>query len=45
MNLEFVDYGGVDNCSKCDKYDSVYEYNRSDGKVIFLCANCKPVLK
>ena len=39
---EFVDYGGVDNCQKCDYYTGVWEYNRNDGKPCFFCINCRP---
>jgi hypothetical protein len=37
---EFGYYGGVTNCSICDKYTETNEYNRDDGLVVFLCKVC-----
>ena len=34
-------YGGVSNCSRCDAYDQVNEYDRQDGLVVFMCQKCE----
>jgi hypothetical protein len=36
-----VEFGGVDNCTLCDTKAEVYEYNRSDGRVVFVCRRCQ----
>lgn len=38
---KLVDFGGVDNCAKCDKYDHVWEFDREDGLVVALCESCR----
>ena len=38
---KFIDYGGVDNCAKCDKFDHVNEYTRDDGLVQAFCKQCE----
>ena len=38
----FSGYGGVENCSDCDAFVQVNEYNRlHDGAVMFFCKNCE----
>ena len=37
----FSGYGGVENCSDCDEFDQVNEYDRDDGLVVFLCKKCE----
>ena len=37
----FSGYGGVSNCSRCDAYDQVNEYDRQDGLVVFMCQKCE----
>ena len=37
----FSGYGGVSNCSRCDAYDQVNEYDRQDGLVVFMCKKCE----
>lgn len=37
---KFVGFGGVDNCSKCDDFTHVDEYDRSDGAVTMFCRSC-----
>ena len=37
----FSGYGGVSNCSRCDAYDQVNEYDRQDGLVVFMCNKCE----
>lgn len=38
----FQDFGGVDNCAKCDAYGEVNEWLRNDGKTFFICRTCRP---
>jgi hypothetical protein len=38
----FSGYGGVENCSDCDDFTQVNEYDRQDdGLVVFLCKRCE----
>jgi hypothetical protein len=38
----FSGYGGVENCSECDLFVQVNEYDRiHDGAVLFFCKNCE----
>jgi len=37
----FSGYGGVMNCSDCDDFNQVNEYDREDGLVVFFCNNCE----
>jgi hypothetical protein len=37
----FVDFGGSDNCARCDKFDHVNEYTRDDGLVQAFCKKCE----
>jgi len=37
----FSGYGGVSNCSDCDAFSQVNEYDRHDGLVVFFCNNCE----
>ena len=37
----FSGFGGVSNCSRCDAYDQVNEYDRQDGLVVFMCNKCE----
>jgi hypothetical protein len=38
----FSGYGGVENCSDCDSFAQVNEYDRiHDGAVLFFCKNCE----
>jgi hypothetical protein len=37
----FSGYGGVMNCSDCDAFNQVNEYDREDGLVVFFCNNCE----
>ena len=38
----FSGYGGVENCSDCDDFTQVNEYDRQDdGLVMFLCKRCE----
>lgn len=41
MDLEFVGFGGVDECRKCGKDSHVYEWNTPTGAVHFYCPICK----
>ena len=35
--FSFIDYGGVDNCSQCDRFTEVNDYRRDDDFVVGLC--------
>jgi hypothetical protein len=37
----FSGYGGVENCSDCDDFTQVNEYDRDDGLVVFFCNKCE----
>jgi hypothetical protein len=38
----FSGYAGMDNCSDCDSFAQVNEYDRvHDGAVLFFCKNCE----
>jgi hypothetical protein len=37
----FSGYGGMMNCSKCDAFDQVNEYNREDGLCVWFCKRCE----
>jgi hypothetical protein len=38
----FSGYGGVENCSDCDAFTQVNEYDRiHDGAVLFFCNRCE----
>ena len=38
----FSGYGGVENCSDCDDFDQVNEYDRQDdGAVVWFCKRCE----
>lgn len=37
----FSGYGGVMNCSDCDAFTQVNEYDREDGLVVWLCNRCE----
>jgi len=38
----FSGYGGVENCSDCDSFVQVNEYDRlHDGAVMFFCKKCE----
>ena len=37
----FSGYGGVENCSDCDSFTQVNEYDREDGLVVFFCKKCE----
>jgi len=37
----FSGYGGVENCSDCDDFTQVNEYDREDGLVVFFCKKCE----
>lgn len=37
----FSGYGGVENCSDCDDFTQVNEYNRDDSLVVFFCKRCE----
>jgi len=38
----FSGYGGIENCSDCDSFAQVNEYDRiHDGAVLFFCKNCE----
>ena len=41
LTYHFSDYGGVSNCSRCDAYAEVNEYDRQDGLVVFMCKKCE----
>lgn len=38
---KLVDFGGVDNCARCDQYTHVWEFDREDGLVVALCETCR----
>jgi len=40
----FVDYGGIDNCSQCDQFQEINEYNRDDGLLVAFCKSCEDKL-
>jgi hypothetical protein len=40
-DYKLVEFGGVDNCAKCDQFTHVWEMERSDGRVIALCEVCR----
>ena len=42
MTYTFQDFGGVDNCAKCDQYTEVNEWLRNDGKSLLFCRTCRP---
>jgi hypothetical protein len=42
---DFAGYGGVNNCTKCDCFDHVNEYNRDDGLVVWFCTKCEDQLQ
>jgi hypothetical protein len=37
----FSGYGGVENCSDCDDFTQVNEYDRDDSLVVFFCERCE----
>jgi hypothetical protein len=37
----FSGYGGVENCSDCDDFTQVNEYDRDDQLVVFFCKRCE----
>jgi hypothetical protein len=38
----FSGYGGVENCSDCDAFTQVNEYDRlHDGAILFFCNRCE----
>jgi hypothetical protein len=37
----FSGYGGVENCSQCDDFTQVNEYDREDGLVVHFCKKCE----
>jgi hypothetical protein len=37
----FSGYGGVENCSDCDDFTQVNEYDRDDGLVCWFCKRCE----
>jgi hypothetical protein len=37
----FSGYGGVENCSDCDDFTQVNEYDRDDSLVVFFCKRCE----
>jgi len=37
----FSGYGGVMNCTDCDAFSQVNEYDREDGLVVWLCHSCE----
>ena len=37
----FSGYGGVENCSDCDDFTQVNEYDRDDGLIVFFCKRCE----
>ena len=37
----FSGYGGVENCSDCDDFTQVNEYDRDDGLVCWFCNRCE----
>jgi hypothetical protein len=37
----FSGYGGVENCSDCDDFTQVNEYDRDDALVVFFCKRCE----
>jgi hypothetical protein len=37
----FSGYGGVENCSQCDDFTQVNEYDREDGLVVWFCKKCE----
>jgi hypothetical protein len=37
----FSGYGGVENCSQCDDFNQVNEYDREDGLVVWFCKKCE----
>ena len=37
----FSGYGGVENCSDCDNFTQVNEYDRDDGLVCWFCKRCE----
>ena len=37
----FSGYGGVMNCTDCDAFTQVNEYDREDGLVVWLCGSCE----
>ena len=37
----FSGYGGVENCTQCDNFSQVNEYDREDGLVVWFCKKCE----
>jgi hypothetical protein len=37
----FSRFSGVSNCSECDDFTQVDEYDRDDGLVVWLCKRCE----
>jgi hypothetical protein len=41
----FIDFGGVDNCSRCDLFTEVNEYRQDDDLIVGLCKSCEDKLE
>ena len=37
----FSGYAGITNCSDCDAFTQVNEYDREDRHIFLLCKNCE----
>ena len=37
----YQSFAGVDNCDYCDAFTHVNEWLRTDGGLVFVCANCE----
>lgn len=40
-SYEFMEFAGVDNCTDCDNFTQVSEYERSDGRIVVFCKRCE----
>ena len=43
-DYKLVEFGGVDNCARCDQFTHVWEMERSDGAVLALCEVCRDLV-
>jgi hypothetical protein len=41
----FIDYGGIDNCFRCDQFQEVNDYRRDDDLLVAICKSCEDYLE
>ena len=41
---KLVEFGGVDNCAKCDQFTHIWDMERNDGHIVGLCEVCRDLV-